>query len=78
MGAHPGRQAHPYRLPLRPARGRPAPGGGDHDGARDPPPRLRRRGLRPHPQGRDPGDRRRALLQRRRLGREFDGLGGAL
>ena len=34
--------------------------------------RLRRRGLRPHPQGGDTHDRRHPVLQRRRLGREPD------
>ena len=37
--------------------------------------RARRRRLRPHPQGRDPRDRRHPLLQRRRLGRKPDRAG---
>ncbi len=40
------------------------------DDRRSAPPRLRRRGLRAHPQGRNPRHRRRAVLQRRRLGRK--------
>ncbi len=49
----------------------------DRADARGAPARLRRRRLRPHPQGRDAHHRRRALLQRRRLGREPDRAGRA-
>ena len=46
-------------------------------GGRSAPPWLRWRGVRPHPPRRNAGGRRRALLQRRRLGRELHGAGRA-